>query len=108
MVGQLRIYKINDGQMEAWLKHFDSLIPIMAKAQITVQGSRVGPEENSFGWIRTFDDDDLEAGEAGFYGSAEWEAVKKKTGSYVASGDITVIEFRWQRDGFRGRAAARG
>ncbi len=92
--GQLRVYKINDGQMETWLDQFDSLIPLMAKAGITVQGSWVEAEGNNFGWIRTFADDDLEAGEARFYGSAEWEAVKDKTRSYVGNVEVTVIDYR--------------
>ncbi len=80
--------------MEGWLEQFDTLIPVMAKAQITVQASWVDEEKNDFGWIRTFDDDDLEAGEARFYGSEEWKAVMDKTRSYVASTDIKVIDYR--------------
>ena len=94
MVGQLRIYTIKEGQMEAWLEQFDSLIPMQANAGITVQASWVDAETNNFGWIRTFDDDDLEATEARFYGSAEWEAVKDKTGGFVENGDVTVIDYR--------------
>ena len=94
VVGQLRIYTIKEGQMDAWLEQFGSLIPVMAEAQITVQASWVDAEKNNFGWIRTFDDDDLEAGEARFYGSAEWEAAKDKTRAFVSNVDVTVIEYR--------------
>ena len=94
MLGQVRIHTIKEGQMDAWLEQFDGLIPISAKAGITVQASWVDAETNNFGWIRTFDDDDLEAGEARFYGSAEWEAVKEKTRAFVENVDVTVIEYR--------------
>ena len=80
--------------MDAWLEQFDSLITIMAKERVTVQGSWVDAEKNECGWIRTFDDDDPEAGEGRFYGSAEWEAAKEKTRAFVSNADVTAIEYR--------------
>ena len=94
MRGQLRIYTINDGQMEAWLDQFDILIPMFAKAGITVQGSWVEVEENNFGWIRTFDNDDIDASRKRFSELAEWKAVKDTATSYVANLVVKEIDYR--------------
>ncbi len=75
MRGQLRISTINDGQMEPWLDQFNILIPMFAKVGITLQGSWVEVQENRFGWIRTFDDDDMEASRMNvdrFHREAAW------------------------------------
>jgi hypothetical protein len=94
MRGQLRIYTINEGQMDGWLEQFDSLISAQAAAGITVRASWVEVEKSQFGWIRTFAADDVEDCEAKFYGSAFWDEVVEKTRSYISNVDVTEIELR--------------
>ena len=94
MRGQVRIYTINEGQMDGWLKQFDSLISAQADAGITVRASWVEVEKSQFGWIRTFADDDVEGGEAKFYGSAFWDEVVGKTRSFISNVEVTEIELR--------------
>ena len=94
MRGQLRIYTINDGQMEPWLDQFNILIPMFAKVGITLQGSWVEVQENRFGWIRAFDDDDMEASRKRFSELPEWNAAKDTATSYIADLDVTDVDYR--------------
>ena len=94
MRGQVRIYTINEGQMDGWLEQFDSLVSAQAAAGITVRASWVEVEKSQFGWIRTFADDDVEGGEAKFYGSAFWDEVVEKTRSFISNVEVTEIELR--------------
>ena len=94
MRGQLRIYTINEGQMDGWLARFDTLISPMAAAGITVRSSWVEVEKSQFGWIRTFAGDDVEGGEAKFYGSDLWAAEKDEVRSFITNVDVTEIDYR--------------
>lgn len=92
--GHLRFYTIKAGQMEAWREQFETLIPIMAKAGITVRGTWTEEESDVFGWIRTYENNDLDGCEERFYGSEEWKAVMDKTRGHVDKTEITVIDYR--------------
>ena len=72
---QLRIYTINRGMMEPWVKfHTETSVPLHEKLGIKVEGSWVNGDKNQYIWIRTFDDaGDLETKEAAFFGSPEWK-----------------------------------
>jgi hypothetical protein len=94
MLGQVRIYTINEGQMEGWLEQFDQLVPMFARAGITVRASWVELEENRFGWLRTFDDGDMEGSRKRFSELPEWQAVQGKATSFVASLDVTDVDYR--------------
>ena len=63
---QLRIYTINKGMMEPWVKlHTESMVPLNEKHGITVEESCVNEDNNQYIWIRTFDNpEDVEAKEA--------------------------------------------
>ena len=55
MVGQLRIYTINKGMMESWLKLFnEELISKIIEAGMELQSAWVNEENTQFIHIRTF------------------------------------------------------
>lgn len=94
MRGQVRIYTIKAGRMEAWLEQFDRLVPMFAKARITVRASWAELEEDRFGWLRTFDDGDMEGSRKRFSELPEWQAVQDQATSFVASLDVTDVDYR--------------
>ena len=71
---QLRIYTINRGMMEPWIKfHTRTAVPLAEKHGIKIEGSWVNEDNNQYIWIRTFDDaEDLEAKTKAFGESPEW------------------------------------
>ena len=93
MVSQLRIYTINKGQMDSWLKVFkEELVPLLKKHEIQIDGTWVDSERERFIWIRTFlDPADLERKEAAFYNSPEWKAKVDRVRGHLARREITVI-----------------
>jgi hypothetical protein len=92
LISQLRIYTINRGQMDSWLKAFDGLKPLMAEHGIQVDGTWVDEENERFIWVRSFEDQaDLERKEAAFYGSEKWLAGVDHVRGHLAHRDVTVI-----------------
>ena len=93
LISQLRIYTINKGQMDSWLKVFnEDLRPLLAEHEIPVDGTWVDAENERFVWVRSFADQaDLEKKEAAFYGSTWWLANVDHVRSHLARRDITVI-----------------
>ena len=63
MPAQVRIYTINRGEMDAFLKHFEvEVIPLHERVGWPIVASWVNPQQNEFIWIRTHvDEQDLEA-----------------------------------------------
>ena len=63
MPAQLRIYTINRGEMDTFLKHFqDEVIPLHERVDWPILGSWVNRGQNEFIWLRGHEDaQDLEA-----------------------------------------------
>jgi hypothetical protein len=63
MPAQVRIYTINRGEMDAFLKHFEAeVIPLHESIDWPIVASWVNRGQNEFIWIRTHEDgQDLEA-----------------------------------------------
>jgi hypothetical protein len=58
MLSQIRIYTINRGEMDAFLKHFkDETLPLHERVGIPVVGTWVNRPQNEFVWVRTFADE---------------------------------------------------
>ena len=74
MTSQLRIYTINRGMMDQWVKLFtETLVPMQEKHGIKIEGMWVSEDSTQFIWIRSFtNSEDVKAKEAAFYGSPEW------------------------------------
>ena len=93
MISQLRIYTVNRGMMDQWVKHFkETVAPIQEKVGIKIEGMWVNQDKNQFIWIRTYADEaDQKAKEEAFYNSPEWEAVKDHTRSHLARLDVHTM-----------------
>ena len=91
MISQLRIYTVNRDMMDQYVKLFtETLVPMQEKHGIKIGGMWVNEDKNQFIWTRSFaDTEDLEAKEAAFNGSPEWNETMDHARSYVAR---TVVQ----------------
>jgi hypothetical protein len=91
---QLRIYTINRGMMEPWVKfHTGTSVPLHEKLGIKVEGSWVNEDNNQYIWIRAFGDaEDLKAKEAAFIESPEWTGgARDLARSHLARLDVQTM-----------------
>ncbi len=94
MYAHLRIYTVNKGMMQDWLKLFnEKLIPLIIEAGITVESSWVNEEKSQFIWIRSYGDsiDDIDRKEEIFYGSEWWKKNVDMVRSHLAHREILTI-----------------
>tara|TARA_B100001013_G_C24374685_1_gene349618 strand:- start:104 stop:415 length:312 start_codon:yes stop_codon:yes gene_type:complete len=94
MIGQLRIYTVNKGMMDSWLKLFkEEIAPYVKEMGMGIETAWVNEEHSQFIWIRTYEDkSDIEVKEKAFYGSEWWEQNVGRIRGHLAHRDITVIE----------------
>ena len=94
MISQLRIYTINRGMMDQWVKLFhETSIPIMEKHGMKIDGTWVNEQKNQFIWIRSFEDaEDMKAKEAAFGAAPEWKAVLDHVLTHIARLDVQIME----------------
>src|SRR5439155_1857083 len=92
MLAQLRIYTINKGEMNAFLKHFhDEVRPLHEKVGLPIASTYVNRPQNEFIWVRTFTDEaDREAKQKAFRDAAGAAGVE--LGGTVATMEIRDIE----------------
>ncbi|MDH3443026.1 MAG: NIPSNAP family protein [Deltaproteobacteria bacterium] len=92
MLSQVRIYTINKGQMDAFLKHFkEEIIPIHERIGVPIVGTWVNRPQNEFIWIRSYKDKaDVEAKGKAF--QAEVAAAGVKLGTTVAKMEVREVE----------------
>ena len=58
MITQIRLYTINRGEMDAFLKHFqEHVLPLHQKVGLPVVATYVNRPQNEFIWVRTFADE---------------------------------------------------
>lgn len=90
---QLRIYTINKGMMEPWVKlHTESMVPLNEKHGITVEESCVNEDNNQYIWIRTFDDaQDREVKLEAWRESPEWESARDLVFTHLARLDVQAM-----------------
>ena len=94
MVAQLRIYTINRGMMNSWLKLFNEHIrPLHDRLGIPVQNAWVNADRTEFIWVRRFNDvEDIPAKEAEYFASPERTALGDQPTSHIAKIEVRVIE----------------
>ena len=94
MVGQLRIYTINKGMMDDWLRLFrEEIVPRAKEAGIGIRTAWVNEDRTQFIWIRTFGDkSEIEPKEAAFYGTDWWKQNVDFIRGHHAHREITLIE----------------
>ena len=94
-IAHLRIYTVNKGQMDSWLKLFqEEIVPRTEEAGIEVVTCWVNAEKSQFIWIRAYGDSeaDIETKEAKFYGSEWWSANVDRVRGHLAHREIIQIE----------------
>ena len=92
MLAQIRIYTINSGQMDAFLKQFkEEVLPLHETAKWPVVSYWVNRPQNEFIWIRTHADAaDLEAKTKAFQDARA--AANIQLGGTVAKMEIRDVE----------------
>lgn len=94
VIAQLRIYTVNKGQMDSWLKTFkEEVAPLVKQHGMGIAGTWVDRERERFVWIRTYQDEaDIEKKESAFYNSPEWKQIVDRVRGHLARREISVIE----------------
>ena len=94
MVSQLRIYTINSGKMDAWLKLFDEKIrPIHEGLGIPIEKTWVNAERTEFLWVRTFNSaEEIPEKEAAYFASDGRKALGSEPQTLIAKMEVRVIE----------------
>ena len=97
MIAQIRIYTINRGQMDDFLKHFhDETLPLHEKVGMPVVATWVNRPQNEFIWVRTFADEaDRDAKQKAFQEAARAAGV-------VLGGSVAKMEIRETEPAFAG------
>ena len=95
MMTQVRIYTINRGMLDSWIKLFNErIVPTSARFGVKVIGAWVNRPQNEFIWVRTFDNEDTLKT---YENSPERAEYTSLTGPHIAK-----IEVRDVEDGLRG------
>jgi NIPSNAP len=92
MISQIRIYTINKGEMDNFLKHFkDDIIGLHEKIGVPIVGTWVNRPQNEFIWVRSYKDKaDLEAKSKEFQAAVASAGVK--LGVNVAKMEVREVE----------------
>src|SRR5215510_9516533 len=92
MQAQIRIYTINKGELDNFIKHFkEETKPIHDKVGWPIVASWVNRPQNEFIWIRTYEDaSDLEAKSQAF--RQEVEVAGITLGTSVAKMEVREVE----------------
>ena len=80
MVYQLRIYTINRGMMDSWVKLFNEHIrPLHDRLGMPVQQSWVNADKTEFIWVRRFNNtEEIPTKEAEYFASPERTALARQ------------------------------
>ena len=94
MVSQLRIYTINRGMMDSWLKLFEEQIrPIHQELGIPVEATWVNADRTEFLWVRSFNSaEEIPEKEAAYFASPGRKALGDLPPSHIAKMEVRVIE----------------
>ena len=94
MVSQLRIYTINPGMMDSWLKLFEETIrPVHSRLGMPVERTWVNAEANEFVWIRSFKNaEEIKEKEEAYFASPERKAIGDTPQKHIAKMEVRVIE----------------
>ena len=95
MIAQVRLYTINRGKMESWIKLFNErLAPIHEKYGMKIGGACVYPKQNEFIWLRVFDTPEDEKAKMSVYRELpERVAVGDLPAQHIAKTEVRMAEF---------------
>jgi len=89
MVTQVRIYTINRGMLDSWIKVFnEKIVPTSAQYGVRVVGAWVNRPQNEFIWVRTFD---TEATLERYEKSPERAAYLGETSPHIAKTEVRSV-----------------
>ena len=90
MATELRLYTINRGMLDSWLKAFEEhIMPTSAQFGIRIHAAWVNRPQNEFVWIRSYDSaEQLEA----YYKSPERASYGAHVGSHIAKTEVREVE----------------
>jgi antibiotic biosynthesis monooxygenase (ABM) superfamily enzyme len=90
VVTQVRIYTINRGMLDSWIKLFnEKIVPTSASFGVHVKGAWVNRPQNEFIWVRTFDNEDTLKT---YENSPERAAYTTQTGPHIAKIEVRTVE----------------
>ena len=94
MISQLRIYTINRGMMDSWIKLFhEQLKPNHEKHGIPIGPTWVNADLTEFVWVRSFDNAEaIPVKEAEYYSSEERKALGDLPQTHIAKTEVRVVE----------------
>jgi hypothetical protein len=94
MVSQLRVYTINRGMMDSWLKLFEEHIrPLHSKLGMPVERTWVNADRTEFLWVRSFKDTaEIPDKEAAYFDSPERTALGDTPQQHIAKIEVRLIE----------------
>ena len=92
MISQIRIYTINKGELDNFIKHFkEEIMALHQKIGVPIVGSWVNRPQNEFIWVRTYKDKaELEAKSKEFQTAVTAAGVK--LGGNVAKMEVREAE----------------
>jgi hypothetical protein len=92
MISQIRIYTINKGEMDAFLRHFkEEVMVVHERIGVPIVGTWVNRPQNEFIWVRTYADKaDLEAKTKAFQAEVAKSGIK--LGANVAKMEVREVE----------------
>ena len=92
MISQIRIYTVNKGEMDNFLKHFkDEIAPIHERIGVPIVGTWVNRPQNEFIWVRSYKDKaDMEAKGKAFQAEVAKSGIK--LGGNVAKMEVREVE----------------
>jgi hypothetical protein len=95
MIAQVRLYTINRGMMESWIKLFnDRLAPIHQKYGMKIGGAWIYPRQNEFIWLRVFDTPEDEKAKMSVYRDLpERVAVGDLPAQHIAKTEVRIVDF---------------
>src|SRR5262245_35800437 len=92
MLSQIRIYTINKGEMDVFLKHFkEEVMAVHERIGVPIAGTWVNRPQNEFIWVRNYADKaDLEAKGKAFQAEVAKSGIK--LGTNVAKMEVREVE----------------